>query len=95
MQQLGRMTASRCALEGRLASSGPGPGDRLPPERDLSGRLKISRGKLRKALTALEAEGIVERHAGVARSCVCRRPPTGTTNRLSCASPRSPAPVPQ
>ncbi|MDE0209553.1 MAG: GntR family transcriptional regulator [Boseongicola sp.] len=89
------MTASRCALEGRLASSGPGPGDRLPPERDLSERLKISRGKLRKALTALGAEGIVERHAGAAHSCGQRRPPEAAPNRLSCASPRSPVPVSQ
>lgn len=40
------------------------PGDRLPPERDLSEQLGISRGELRKALTALEAEGVIERHVG-------------------------------
>ena len=64
MQQLGMMKAARGVLEGRLASSGAGPGDRLPPERDLSERPRISRGGLRKPLTALEAEDIVERHVG-------------------------------
>ena len=57
-------TPSRDALAGWLASSGAVAGDRLPPERDLCERLGISRGELRKALTALEAEGIVERHVG-------------------------------
>ncbi len=64
MGPLGTTTASRDVLEGWLANSGAAPGDRLPPERDLSGQLRISRGDLRKALTALEAEGIVERHVG-------------------------------
>ena len=36
----------------------------MPPERELSERLGISRGELRKAMTVLEAEGIVERHVG-------------------------------
>ncbi|MEM6634627.1 MAG: FCD domain-containing protein [Pseudomonadota bacterium] len=47
-----------------LTQSGAAPGDRLPPERELSGRLGMSRGDLRKALMALEAEGVVERHVG-------------------------------
>ena len=64
MNYIGVMTASRNALAGWLESSGAVAGDRLPPERDLCERLGISRGELRKALTALEAEGIVERHVG-------------------------------
>jgi DNA-binding FadR family transcriptional regulator len=37
---------------------------RLPPERDLSGALGVSRTELRKALGALEAEGQIWRHVG-------------------------------
>ncbi|WP_373946971.1 FadR/GntR family transcriptional regulator [Paracoccus marcusii] len=40
------------------------PGTRLPPERDLSEILGVSRGELRKALATLEAEGQVWRHVG-------------------------------
>lgn len=54
----------RDVLTGWLSESGAAPGDRLPAERDLSATLGLSRGDLRKALTMLEAEGIVERHVG-------------------------------
>ena len=64
MSYLGATTASRDALAGWLVNSGAEPGDRLPPERELSDQLGISRGELRKALTALEVEGVVERHVG-------------------------------
>src|ERR671916_535556 len=37
---------------------------RLPPERDLSEALGVSRTELRKALGALEAEGQIWRHVG-------------------------------
>ena len=40
------------------------PGDRLPSERDLIGRLGISRSSLRKAFDALEREGSIWRHVG-------------------------------
>lgn len=45
--------------EGNFAS-----GDRLPSERALTGRLKMTRTELRKALDALEREGAVWRHVG-------------------------------
>lgn len=41
-----------------------GPGDRLPPERELIVRLGISRSTLRKGLDALEREGAIWRHVG-------------------------------
>lgn len=55
---------SRDVLASWLADYGAAPGERLPPERQLSETLGISRGELRKAMTALEADGIVERHVG-------------------------------
>lgn len=64
MNHIGAVSTSRDALAGWLVESGAAPGDRLPPERELSERLGFSRGELRKALTALEAEGVVERHVG-------------------------------
>ncbi|WP_153768994.1 FCD domain-containing protein [Labrenzia sp. CE80] len=47
-----------------IANSGLGVGAKLPPERDLSGTLGISRTELRKALLLLEVEGSVERRVG-------------------------------
>lgn len=47
-----------------IDSSSYGPGDRLPAERELIGQLQMSRGTLRKALDALEREGVIWRHVG-------------------------------
>jgi DNA-binding FadR family transcriptional regulator len=41
-----------------------GPGDRLPPERDLAKQLGVSRPSVREALIALEVEGYVEVRIG-------------------------------
>ncbi|WP_305988368.1 FadR/GntR family transcriptional regulator [Roseibium sp. MMSF_3544] len=51
-------------LRGWLNQSGLRPGGRLPPERELCDTLGVSRGVLRKALTVLEAEGVVHRKVG-------------------------------
>lgn len=40
------------------------PGDMLPPERELAGRLHVSRGSLREAILALESMGLVEPRHG-------------------------------
>src|SRR5512140_1280365 len=41
-----------------------GPGERLPPERDLARQLGVSRPSVREALIALEVEGYVEVRVG-------------------------------
>lgn len=64
MGYFGASSETRDALASWLAASGAEPGDRLPPERALSERLGVTRGELRKAMTALQAEGVVERHVG-------------------------------
>ena len=46
-------------LRGRIHRGELGPGDRLPPERELASRLGVSRDRVREALSALEAEGYV------------------------------------
>lgn len=51
-------------LTGAIAAGSVGPGDRLPPERDLAGRLGVSRMTLRHALASLEQRGLVVRHVG-------------------------------
>ncbi len=65
---LGRKTASELVVgrildlvrAGRLR-----PGDRLPPERDLSRQLEVSRATLREGLRALQILGVLEiRHGG-------------------------------
>lgn len=47
-----------------IADRGLRPGDRMPPERLLIGELDLTRTELRKALDALEREGVIWRHVG-------------------------------
>ena len=51
-------------LRAFITGGGYGPGDRLPPERELIGARELSRSALRKALDALEREGALWRHVG-------------------------------
>src|SRR5436305_7531124 len=51
-------------LEGAIAGGRLAPGDRLPPERELAGRLRVSRMTLRQALASLERRGLLARRVG-------------------------------
>src|SRR6266545_2095548 len=46
-------------ITGWIAENGLRSGDRLPPERELAGRLGVSRATLSQALVALEVIGVV------------------------------------
>jgi GntR family transcriptional regulator, transcriptional repressor for pyruvate dehydrogenase complex len=51
-------------LRGRIHRGELGPGDRLPAERELARRMKVSRDRVRDALLALEQEGYVVSRRG-------------------------------
>jgi DNA-binding FadR family transcriptional regulator len=51
-------------LRSFIAEGGYKAGSRLPPERELIGELGMTRSTLRKALDALEREGVIWRHVG-------------------------------
>jgi DNA-binding FadR family transcriptional regulator len=71
-QRLYRRIAEQIA---RLIRRGEyGPGERLPPERDLARQLKVSRPSVREALIALEVEGYVEVRVGSGVYVTQRRP---------------------
>ena len=54
------------------------PGDRLPPERELAERLRVSRASVRQAIVALEVRGVVEVRHGDG-SYLRRSPASGRT----------------
>ncbi|WP_347312536.1 FadR/GntR family transcriptional regulator [Defluviimonas sp. SAOS-178_SWC] len=51
-------------LQEFIADGGFEPGFRLPPERELCERLGMTRNALRRALDALERDGVIWRHVG-------------------------------
>jgi DNA-binding FadR family transcriptional regulator len=51
-------------LRNFISDGGYGQGVKLPPERDLTNELGMSRATLRKALDALERDGLIWRHVG-------------------------------
>lgn len=61
---LGRDDEALGAVRAFIAEGGYGPGERLPAERELMGSLGMTRTTLRRALDALEREGVIWRHVG-------------------------------
>lgn len=51
-------------IEGDLLAGRLGPGDRLPPERDLSAQLGVGRSSVREAIRVLEVLGLVRTGTG-------------------------------
>jgi GntR family transcriptional repressor for pyruvate dehydrogenase complex len=51
-------------LQQEIAFGHLAPGERLPAERDLAARFGVSRASVREALTALQAQGLVETRQG-------------------------------
>lgn len=64
VQPIARDDAVLKALAGFVRQEGLGPGERLPTERILADRLKVSRNTVREALTRWEGLGLVERRQG-------------------------------
>jgi GntR family uxuAB operon transcriptional repressor len=69
--RLYRVVAER--VQQMIQSEKIGPGERLPAERDLAGKLSVSRASLREALIALELGGVVEVRGG-SGVYVCEKP---------------------
>ena len=61
------------ALKSFIDAGDYSPGDRLPAERSLMGELGMTRTILRKALDALEREGVIWRHVGKGDVCFCAK----------------------
>jgi DNA-binding FadR family transcriptional regulator len=51
-------------IRGRIHRGELGPGDRLPPERELAARLRVSRDRVREALQSLETDGYLVARRG-------------------------------
>ncbi|MEZ5825499.1 MAG: FadR/GntR family transcriptional regulator [Geminicoccaceae bacterium] len=58
------MTAAVDAIRDFIIREGLRPGDRLPAERQLMGRLEVGRSTVREALRQLEGMAVLERRAG-------------------------------
>jgi DNA-binding FadR family transcriptional regulator len=64
MRERGDAEALRAALRRELLSGRWQDGDRLPTERELGERHGLARNTVRRALQALEGEGLIVRHVG-------------------------------
>ena len=64
MPEVAEREDALATLRAFIAAGKYHPGDRLPPERELTVSLGMTRTKLRRALEALEREGTIWRHVG-------------------------------
>lgn len=79
-------------LRAFLAQQEFSPGTRLPPERELSEILGVSRGELRKALAILEKQGELWRHVGKG-TFIGARPVAEVSSVAAIAGQTNPADV--
>ena len=73
-----------------ISASGIESGSRLPPERELMNELDVSRSTLRKALDALERDGVIWRHVGKGTFVATPKAPSddGSGDQLAPATMR-------
>src|SRR5262245_5075585 len=69
-------------LEESLASNALAAGDRLPPERELAAKFKVSRASVREALRVLEALGLVRVRRGADTGAVFLERPNNAIEPL-------------
>jgi GntR family transcriptional repressor for pyruvate dehydrogenase complex len=77
------------ALREAILTGALGDGEALPSERDMAGQADVSRGSVREALRALEAEGLIEVRAGRNGGAVVRMPGPDSLGRPVAAFIRS------
>lgn len=79
-------------LRAWLAQKAPPPSTKLPPEREMSDILGVSRGELRKALAILERQGELWRHVGKG-TFIGARPVAESASVAAIAAQSNPAEV--
>lgn len=83
-----RYVQIRDEFEKRITIGDLKPGDRLPPEVELSNRFETSRATVARALRELEAKGLLSRRRGAGTFVnVPRLKPARTTHRLAMFTP--------
>ena len=58
------------------------PGDKLPPERELSEQMQVSRTTIREAVRVLEGEGLITVKRGALAGLVVMRPPSLSSSEM-------------
>ena len=58
------------------------PGDKLPPERELSEQMQVSRTTIREAVRVLEGEGLITVKRGALGGLVVMRPPSLSSSEM-------------
>ena len=58
------------------------PGDKLPPERELSNQMLVSRTTIREAVRVLEGEGLIKVRRGATGGLIVMRPARLSTNEM-------------